>query len=174
MYVTKKDFLVPCGAHSWLKQIPSNIFYYLWSFDSIPHSESVNSAITWYLKIRCLSALNSSRSKLAFSSTERFVNKVYFDYSESQAQKICRENVLPADMDNAGAIFNHRGTMEYTQGQLSVAFKNMQLKKIRRADRKGQELVMEEKFCILFRAKIQAGEEFEIWVCTCDIYGIVE
>ena len=43
--------------------------------------------------------------------------------------------------------------MEYHQatGQLSVSFRNMSLKKIKRAEKKGTESVMDEKFALLFK-----------------------
>ena len=46
--------------------------------------------------------------------------------------------------------------MEYHQatGQLSVSFRNMQLKKIKRAEKKGTESVMDEKFALLFWSEV--------------------
>ena len=60
--------------------------------------------------------------------------------SEPQARGIACEGCIPEGMENAGDILNNKGTMEYSQGQMSVTFRNMQLKKIKRADRKGQEV----------------------------------
>ncbi|XP_067933839.1 signal transducer and activator of transcription 5A-like [Watersipora subatra] len=89
--------------------------------------------------------------------------------SEPQARRIAAEKCLPEAMENAGDILNNKGTMEYSQGQMSVTFRNMQLKRIKRADRKGQELVAEEKFCILFHAKIQANIKYETWTMSLPI-----
>lgn len=53
---------------------------------------------------------------------------------------------------SSGEILNSKQTMEYHQatGQLSVSFRNMSLKKIKRAEKKGTESVMDEKFALLF------------------------
>lgn len=61
-------------------------------------------------------------------------------FSEPQARAIACEGCIPEGTENAGDILNNKGTMEYSQGQMSVTFRNMQLKKIKRADRKGQEV----------------------------------
>ena len=47
--------------------------------------------------------------------------------------------------------------MEYHQatGQLSVSFRNMSLKKIKRAEKKGTESVMDEKFALLFWSEVR-------------------
>ena len=49
--------------------------------------------------------------------------------------------------------------MEYHQatGQLSVSFRNMSLKKIKRAEKKGTESVMDEKFALLFWSEFSIG-----------------
>ena len=49
--------------------------------------------------------------------------------------------------------------MEYHQatGQLSVSFRNMSLKKIKRAEKKGTESVMDEKFALLFWSEFTIG-----------------
>lgn len=41
--------------------------------------------------------------------------------------------------------------------QLSVSFRNMQLKKIKRAEKKGTESVMDEKFSLLFQSQFSVG-----------------
>ena len=58
--------------------------------------------------------------------------------------------------------------MEYHQatGQLSVSFRNMSLKKIKRAEKKGTESVMDEKFALLFWSEFTIGNgEFSYQVC---------
>ena len=64
--------------------------------------------------------------------------------------------------------------MEYQHntGQLSVSFKNMQLKKIKRADKKGSEAVTEEKFCILFQSEFSVGGNelvFQVWTLSLPV-----
>ena len=57
---------------------------------------------------------------------------------------------------SSGEILNNTQTMEYHQatGQLSVSFRNMSLKKIKRAEKKGTESVMDEKFALLFWSEV--------------------
>ena len=71
-----------------------------------------------------------------------YITSIVFDCtrSEPQARRVASEGCVPEGMENAGDILNNKGTMEYTQGQMSITFRNMQLKKIKRADRKGQEV----------------------------------
>ncbi|ESO86785.1 hypothetical protein LOTGIDRAFT_128587 [Lottia gigantea] len=78
--------------------------------------------------------------------------------SESQAREIMK-NGAQVDIKPCGEILNNRGTMEYHQatGQLGISFKNMQLKKIKRADKKGSDCVTEEKFCIYFSSEFSLG-----------------
>ncbi len=42
-------------------------------------------------------------------------------------------------------------------GQLSVSFRNMSLRKIKRAEKKGTESVMDEKFALLFWSEFSVG-----------------
>ena len=60
---------------------------------------------------------------------------------------------------SSGEILNNKQTMEYHQatGQLSVSFRNMSLKKIKRAEKKGTESVMDEKFALLFWSEFSVG-----------------
>ena len=46
-------------------------------------------------------------------------------------------------------------------GQLSVSFRNMSLKKIKRAEKKGTESVMDEKFALLFWSEFPVGNAAE-------------
>jgi len=80
-------------------------------------------------------------SLIMFSNTSLCIVCVC-DCSEPQARRIVSDGCIGDNMENAGDILNNKGTMEYTpgQGQMSIAFRNMQLKKIKRADRKGQEV----------------------------------
>ena len=59
--------------------------------------------------------------------------------------------------------------MEYHQatGQLSVSFRNMSLKKIKRVEKKGTESVMDEKFALLFWSEFSVGNgEFSYQVLS--------
>ena len=48
-------------------------------------------------------------------------------------------------------------TFVQATGQLSVSFRNMSLKKIKRAEKKGTESVMDEKFALLFWSEFSIG-----------------
>ncbi|KOB70989.1 Signal transducer and activator of transcription short form [Operophtera brumata] len=58
-----------------------------------------------------------------------------------------------------GEILNNSGAMEYqpTSRQLCVSFRNMQLRKIKRAEKKGTESVMDEKLTLLFQSQFNVG-----------------
>ena len=61
----------------------------------------------------------------------------------------------------SGDILNGNGTMEFHQAtkQVSVTFRNLQLKKIKRAERKqATESVMDEKFAVLFWSEFQVAD----------------
>lgn len=95
--------------------------------------------------------------------------------SEMQARSLlnsdveCRKGAL-----KSGDILNNEGTMDYHKqtGQLSITFRNMQLKNIKRADRKGSETVAEEKFCILFSSDFDVGGnelKFQVWTLSLPV-----
>ncbi|BFZ06348.1 hypothetical protein BsWGS_09387 [Bradybaena similaris] len=93
--------------------------------------------------------------------------------SENQAKDLLRNDVK-AKNDTSGEILNNTGTMEYqsSTGQLSINFRNMQLKKIKRADKKGSEAVTEEKFCILFQSEFSVGGNelvFQVWTLSLPV-----
>ena len=77
--------------------------------------------------------------------------------SESQANSLLRAG--HTKKTSSGDIVNNKQTMEYHQatGQLSVSFRNMSLKKIKRAEKKGTESVMDEKFALLFWSEFSIG-----------------
>ncbi|XP_008316429.1 signal transducer and activator of transcription 6 isoform X2 [Cynoglossus semilaevis] len=58
--------------------------------------------------------------------------------------------------DNVGELINNTAILEHNSGTKSTCatFRNMSIKKIKRADRKGSESVTEEKFALLFSAEI--------------------
>lgn len=60
--------------------------------------------------------------------------------------------------------------------QLSVSFRNMQLKKIKRAEKKGTESVMDEKFSLLFQSQFSVGVGelvFQVWTLSLPVVVIV-
>ncbi|XP_023932909.1 signal transducer and activator of transcription 5B [Lingula anatina] len=93
--------------------------------------------------------------------------------SESQARSLLK-NDKNLKNESSGEILNNQGTMEYHQstGNLSVTFRNMQLKRIKRADRKGTEAVTEEKFSILFQSQFTVGGGelvFQVWTLSLPV-----
>ncbi|XP_052252498.1 signal transducer and activator of transcription 5B-like isoform X4 [Dreissena polymorpha] len=80
--------------------------------------------------------------------------------SEQQA-KILLQNVEPPRGQKCGEILNNEGQMDFhnATGQLSVVFRNMTLKNIKRADKRGGEVhaIAEEKFCIHFTSEFNVG-----------------
>eukprot|EP00095_Tigriopus_kingsejongensis_P006372 maker-scaffold42_size484952-snap-gene-3.26 protein:Tk06372 transcript:maker-scaffold42_size484952-snap-gene-3.26-mRNA-1 annotation:"signal transducer and activator of transcription 5b" len=77
--------------------------------------------------------------------------------SEAQANSLLRYGT--SKRFSTGDILNNKQTMEYHQasGQLSVSFRNMSLRKIKRAEKKGTESVMDEKFSLLFWSEFTIG-----------------
>jgi len=97
--------------------------------------------------------------------------------SEAQANALLKNDKM-AKGEASGDILNNTGTMEYHQGtrQLSVSFRNMQLKKIKRAEKKGTESVMDEKFSLLFQSQFSVGGGelvFQVWTLSLPVVVIV-
>ena len=83
--------------------------------------------------------------------------------SEAQAnQLLTSPSNIPKKKEDysSGDILNGNGTMEFHSAtkQVSVTFRNLQLKKIKRTEKKGTESVMDEKFSVLFWTEFQVGE----------------
>lgn len=78
--------------------------------------------------------------------------------SEAQACAFARSEGFSTD-EASGEILNSAGNMEYNAASklLSISFRNMSLKKIKRAEKKGTESVMDEKFCLLFQSIVKVG-----------------
>ncbi|KAI1290153.1 Signal transducer and activator of transcription 5A [Halotydeus destructor] len=95
--------------------------------------------------------------------------------SENQANALLKNDKITTD--SSGDILNAVGTMEYHQAtkQLSVNFRNMQLRKIKRAEKKGTESVMDEKFALLFQSTFKVGGElaFQVWTLSLPVVVIV-
>ncbi|KAJ0036827.1 hypothetical protein NQD34_005504 [Periophthalmus magnuspinnatus] len=73
--------------------------------------------------------------------------------NEQQARGVGQGGLLS---DNVGELMNHTAILEHntTTKSTSAAFRNMSIKKIKRAERKGSECVTEEKFALLFSGEI--------------------
>ncbi|KAF7994788.1 hypothetical protein HCN44_004260 [Aphidius gifuensis] len=98
--------------------------------------------------------------------------------SEAQANALLKSDKLTKNSEASGEILNNSGTMEYHQGsrQLAVSFRNMQLKKIKRAEKKGTESVMDEKFSLFFSSSFSIGGGelvFQVWTLSLPVVVIV-
>lgn len=73
--------------------------------------------------------------------------------NEQQARAL-GQGGLPSD--NVGDLMNNTAILEHNSAtkSTSAAFRNMSIKKIKRAERKGSECVTEEKFALLFSGEI--------------------
>ncbi|XP_071530717.1 signal transducer and activator of transcription 5B isoform X2 [Panulirus ornatus] len=97
--------------------------------------------------------------------------------SEAQANALLKNDQMNKG-EQSGEILNNTGTMEYHQAtrQLSVNFRNMQLRKIKRAEKKGTESVMDEKFSLLFQSQFSVGGGelvFQVWTLSLPVVVIV-
>lgn len=99
--------------------------------------------------------------------------------SENQANQLLVSNSsTPKRKEeyNSGDILNGTGTMEYHNAtkQVSVSFRNLQLKKIKRTEKKGTESVMDEKFSVLFWTEFTVGDlKFQLWTLSLPVVVIV-
>uniref|UniRef100_UPI00358E64A9 signal transducer and activator of transcription 5B-like isoform X2 n=1 Tax=Myxine glutinosa TaxID=7769 RepID=UPI00358E64A9 len=77
--------------------------------------------------------------------------------SEQQAKQLLKNETTRNE--SSGDILNSCCVMEFQQssGMLAANFRNMSLKKIKRSDRRGAEMVTEEKFTILFQSQFSIG-----------------
>lgn len=97
--------------------------------------------------------------------------------TETQAQLVQNTNHY-TDQTTSGEILNNMGNLEFqsTTNQLSASFRNMQLKKIKRAEKKGTESVMDEKFALLFQSKFSIGSGeliITVWALSLPVVVIV-
>nr|AAL37476.1 signal transducer and activator of transcription [Spodoptera frugiperda] len=101
--------------------------------------------------------------------------------SEQQAQLLLKSETQAGKGKQpveCGDILNNSGSMEYqpTSRQLSVGFRNMQLRKIKRAEKKGTESVMDEKLTLLFQSQFNVGGGelvFQVWTLSLPVVVIV-
>ncbi|XP_032597366.1 signal transducer and transcription activator isoform X2 [Drosophila grimshawi] len=102
--------------------------------------------------------------------------------SELQAQRFVARGThmdvtnssLPGQ--SSGEIQNCSSNMEYQQNNrvFSASFRNMQLKKIKRAEKKGTESVMDEKFALLFYATTTVNDyQIRVWTLSLPVVVIV-
>ena len=94
--------------------------------------------------------------------------------SECQAIRLYKNNGQSGEV--SGHILNSTKTMEYNREsrQLSVYFRTMKIKKIKRSEKKGS--VMNEKFALLIHTqfKVGGGElDFHVWTLSLPIVVIV-
>ena len=97
--------------------------------------------------------------------------------SEGQANQLLLSQSETKRTDfNAGDILNGTGTMEYQNStkQVSATFRNLQLKKIKRTEKKGTtESVMDEKFSVIFWTDFTVGElKFQLWTLSLPVVVI--
>ncbi|XP_037029300.1 signal transducer and activator of transcription 5A-like isoform X2 [Bradysia coprophila] len=95
--------------------------------------------------------------------------------SESQSQAQQQNHLKPLD-EASGEILNNTGNLEMQQStrHLSCNLRNMQLKKIKRAEKKGTESVMDEKFALLFKSTFQTADiRINVWVMSLPVVVIV-
>ncbi|XP_040927507.1 signal transducer and activator of transcription 6 isoform X3 [Betta splendens] len=73
--------------------------------------------------------------------------------NELQARNL---DSVPGCSDNVGELINNNAILEHNSATKSTlaTFRNMSIRRIKRADRKGSESVTEEKFAILFTTEI--------------------
>ncbi|XP_056128839.1 signal transducer and activator of transcription 6 isoform X2 [Lampris incognitus] len=74
--------------------------------------------------------------------------------TENQAKSLGQLGSMPSE--NVGELINNTAILEHntTSKSTCATFRNMSIKKIKRADRKGSESVTEEKFALLFSSEI--------------------
>uniref|UniRef100_A0A8C9T275 Signal transducer and activator of transcription 6, interleukin-4 induced n=1 Tax=Scleropages formosus TaxID=113540 RepID=A0A8C9T275_SCLFO len=74
--------------------------------------------------------------------------------TEAQARNLGQLGTIPSE--NVGELINNTAILEHNASTKSTCatFRNMSIKKIKRADRKGSESVTEEKFALLFSTEI--------------------
>ncbi len=97
--------------------------------------------------------------------------------SEIQARKLQQTNKC-SEHHQCGDLFNNNGSMECDDStkQLSIRFSNMQVKKIKRADKNGTVSVMDEKFALLFQSSFAVGHGdlvLSLWALSLPVVVIV-
>lgn len=85
---------------------------------------------------------------------------------------------MGAKDSGANEILNNHSTLEQnpSTGQVVANFRNMQLKRIKRTEKKGTESVMDEKFAILFTSTLRilnGAREIFVWTMSLPVVVIV-
>ncbi|XP_044572412.1 signal transducer and transcription activator isoform X3 [Drosophila ananassae] len=99
--------------------------------------------------------------------------------SELQSQRfVSRGTQLESTMSgqSSGEILNASSSMEYQSNNhvFSASFRNMQLKKIKRAEKKGTESVMDEKFALFFYTTTSVNDyHIRVWTLSLPVVVIV-
>uniref|UniRef100_A0A1A9W1Q4 Signal transducer and transcription activator n=1 Tax=Glossina brevipalpis TaxID=37001 RepID=A0A1A9W1Q4_9MUSC len=100
--------------------------------------------------------------------------------SEAQAQRHSAQRTMSeastSTPASSGEIVNNIGTMEYNSQTrvFSASFRTMQLKKIKRAEKKGTESVMDEKFALLFYTSVIVNDyRIRVWTLSLPVVVIV-
>jgi len=98
------------------------------------------------------------------------------EYQANQLLKAPAQSMKRKEDYSSGEIINGIGNMEYhpSTRQVSVTFRNLQLKKIKRTEKKGTESVMEEKFSVCFWTDFTVGElNFQMYTLSLPVVVIV-
>lgn len=110
---------------------------------------------------------------------------VYMTPPQVKAQIICESQAVAllknekiSKGDASGEILNNTGVMEYHAPSkiLNISLRNMQLKKIKRAEKRGTESVMDEKFSLYFSSQFSIGGGelvFQVWTLSLPVVVIV-
>ncbi|KAM6977775.1 signal transducer and activator of transcription 5B-like [Aplochiton taeniatus] len=96
--------------------------------------------------------------------------------TETQARSLGQLGNVPSE--NVGEVINNTAILEHNTSTKSTCatFRNMSIKKIKRADRKGSESVTEEKFALLFSTEITitgCDTPFRIQIISLPVVVIV-
>ncbi|XP_057292759.1 signal transducer and activator of transcription 5B-like [Hydractinia symbiolongicarpus] len=95
--------------------------------------------------------------------------------SEKQCKDLVQGKKLE-EIGTCGDILNEKCVMEHNKDRttLQAEFKNLQLKKIKRQDRKGQESVLEAKSALVFSAKLNiSGDELPVLCMSVPVVVVV-
>lgn len=86
---------------------------------------------------------------------------IHSNWKEEQARAL-QQNLI--DTATFGEILNNTAHLEIKDGHFHFDLRNMQLKNIKRAEKKGAENVTDEKFALLFKTTLYAGD-MQLNVC---------
>ena len=130
-----------------------------------PQVMKTNTRFMSTLRLLCGHALNIHKSAPAV--------KVSI-ISEATAHKFVM-NPTECGADNSGQIANNTSNLDFHESskQMSANFRNMQLSKIRRTEKKGTESVMDEKFALLFQCHFKLADDFSFYIWTLSLPVVV-